>query len=627
MKQIIFIILGVLISSQVFAQLVVKPIPKSSPYLNYEQARLSKATVVADTVTLPFWDDFSYNGQNPDSTFWLVGDDVLINSSDAINPPTLNVATFDGLNAIGQPHSDSDFVSPADALESQPIDLSLVPEIKRSSVWLSFFWQMKGLGELPDENDSIRLQFLNSDAQWVTQWVIAGLEENISTDFQKQYVAITDASFYHSGFKFKFQNFGKTTGPFDVWHLDYIYLNQDRVSENESIPDVAIAAEPVSLFNTFSNIPYDQLFAFPDTIFAPYTVGIASQENNKQPVTFDYILTDAISNQIIISDIDSFATPIDPLSRSTITPPTQIDRSLLNQNTDSLTLFSKFLYKTGDEYLISSINNGGADTTYLVSDTLNYRINDRLDRTYVIHETLSYDDGSADFAAGVNQKFGQIAVEFTIAVEDTLTAMDIYFPRVGENSNGESITLSVIKGDLLNNNITQLYRNENELVKIDSLVNLFVRYELSSPLLVSGTFYLVFEQITDNFIGIGLDKNNPQPNKIFSNTEGDWLQNNAAGVNGSLMFRAIFGNSNDVITDIKPTQNLQQVTVYPNPAQNRIKLDGSFESLEMYTISGEKMQVDFNQNEIDVSNLKNGIYLLKILSSLGIQSQKIIISK
>lgn len=625
MKQIVFIILGVLISSQVFAQLVVKPIPKYLLFLDYDQARLSKAPVVADTVTLPFWDDFSYNGQNADSTYWLVGNDVLINSGGGINPPTLNVATFDGINATGQPHSSSDFVSPADVLESQPINLSLVPEIKRPTVWLSFFWQMKGLGELPDETDSIRLQFLNAEGQWVKQWVIAGLEENDTGEFQKQYIAITDPSFYHAGFKFKFQNFGKTTGPFDVWHLDYIYLNQDRVSTNESIFDLSIATEPPSLFNTYSNIPYDQLFAFPDTIFAPYRVGIASQENNPQPVGYSYLLSDTIANQTILSETNN-STPILALSRSTITT-SIIDRSLLNPNTDSLILKSNFLFQTGDNYLISSINNGGADTTYLVSDTLNYRINDSLDRTYVIHETLSYDDGSADFAAGVNQKFGQIAVEYTIAVEDTLTAMDIYFPRIGENSNGESITLSVIKGDLLNNNIIQLYRNENEIVKIDSLVNLFVRYELSTPLIVSGTFYLVFEQITDNFIGIGLDKNNPQPNKIFSNTEGDWLQNNAAGVDGSLMFRAIFGNSNDIITSTKLENKIQLVTVYPNPVQNRIKLDGKFDTLEMYTISGEKVHIDLNQNEIDVSNLKNGIYVLKILNSTGIQSQKIIISK
>ena len=626
MKQIIFIILGVLISSQVFAQLVVKPIPKIAPYLDHEQARLSMAPVVADTVTLPFWDDFSYNGQNPDSIYWLVGNDVLINSGGGINPPSLNVATFDGIDANGQPHSSSDFVSPADVLESQPINLSLVPEIKRPTVWLSFFWQMKGLGELPDESDSIRLQFLNADDQWVSQWVIAGLEENDTGDFQKQYVAITDPSFYHPGFKFKFQNFGKTTGPFDVWHLDYIYLNQDRVSTNESIFDLAIATEPPSLFNTYSNIPYDQLFAFPDTIFAPYSVGISSQENDLQPVTYDYLLSDAISNQIIIKIDSGTSSAINALDRSIITPPIRIDRSLLNPNTDSLILLSNFLYKSGDEYLISSIDDMGVKS-FLVSDSLNYRINDSLDRTYIIHETLSYDDGSADFAAGVNQKFGQIAVEYTIAVEDTLTAMDIYFPRIGENSNGESITLSVIKGDLVNNNITQLYRNENELVKIDSLVNLFVRYELSTPLIVSGTFYLVFEQITDNFIGIGLDKNNPQPNKIFSNTEGDWLQNNAAGVDGSLMFRAIFGNSKDIITSTKLDKKLQSVTIYPNPAQNRITLEGNFESLEMYAISGEKIHIDLNKNEIDVSNLKNGIYLLKILNSSGLQSQKIIISK
>ena len=209
-----------------------KPIAKNKSNSESNQARISTNQVNSDTTTLPFWDDFSYNGQNPNANFWLYGNDVLINSGEGINPPTLNVATFDGINATGGPHSDSEFVEPADSLISRPIDLSILPESKRATVYLSFFWQMQGRGELPDERDSIRLQFFTKDAQWVTQWVVTGGQKNAFDVFQKQYVAIRDSKYYHSGFKFKFQNFGKTNGPFDAWHLDYIYLNQDRVSTN-----------------------------------------------------------------------------------------------------------------------------------------------------------------------------------------------------------------------------------------------------------------------------------------------------------------------------------------------------------------------------------------------------------
>ena len=48
----------------------------------------------------------------------------------------------------------------------------------RSTVYLSFFWQIKGLGEIPNTEDSLRLQFLSRDSVWVTKWVLKGSDSN-----------------------------------------------------------------------------------------------------------------------------------------------------------------------------------------------------------------------------------------------------------------------------------------------------------------------------------------------------------------------------------------------------------------------------------------------------------------
>lgn len=54
----------------------------------------------ADTLTLPFTDDYSYEGPYPDDSLWL-DNKAYINTSMAIDPPTYGVATLDGLDARG----------------------------------------------------------------------------------------------------------------------------------------------------------------------------------------------------------------------------------------------------------------------------------------------------------------------------------------------------------------------------------------------------------------------------------------------------------------------------------------------------------------------------------------------
>lgn len=617
-KQVVLFLLGFIFCYKVSAQITIKPLPKSSSIAS-SNARVVRQSAITDTVTLPFWDDFSYSGQDPDTAFWLHGKDVLINSGAGINPPTINVATFDGLNSEGRPHSDSEFVSPADSLVSRSIDLSLVAEAKKSTVFLSFFWQMQGLGELPDEKDSIRLQFFRADTTWVTKWKVSGLESNLSDEFSKVYISLNEESYFHKGFKFRFQSFGKTSGPFDAWHLDYIYLNQDRTSTDESIFDRSIATEPVSIFKTYTNIPYDQLFAFPDTIYAPYSITVSTQENNPQPVQYIYNIVDTISNSVIYTESDNFA--LLALERKVVNT-SVIDNTIFNQATDSLVLNTEFQFLTGDKFIHKSID--GLDTTFLVSDSLNYRVNDTVRRTYVIHETLSYDDGTADFAAGINQVNGQLAVEYTIATEDTLTAVDIYFPVIDPRASGQAISFSVFK-DLSGESGSVLIR-QDELVQYSSKINEFVRYSLNRPILVSGTFYIVFEQVRADFIAIGLDKNNPQPERIFSNTFGEWEQNSAISVNGSLMFRAIFENSNAVITSVRNQNALEPITVFPNPAKDKIHIQGDYQSLELFTISGDKINIDYESGELNVLGLNNGIYILKVKSRAEVISKKIIVS-
>ena len=63
-------------------------------------------TIYVDIVkplVLPFFDDFAYNSKIPDPARW-VDKNVFINQTMAVDPPSIGVATFDGLNSNGTPY-------------------------------------------------------------------------------------------------------------------------------------------------------------------------------------------------------------------------------------------------------------------------------------------------------------------------------------------------------------------------------------------------------------------------------------------------------------------------------------------------------------------------------------------
>lgn len=61
--------------------------------------------------------------------------------------------------------------------------------------------------------------------------------------------------------------------------------------------------------------------------------------------------------------------------------------------------------------------------------------------------------------------------------------------------------------------------------------------------------------------------------------------------------------------------SLYKVSIYPNPAQNIIKISGidNINTINIYSVLGKLEQRGKNSNSIDVSNLSKGIYILQIV--------------
>lgn len=595
------------------AQLTVKPIGRSSGSLSSSQARVEAAK---DTINLPFWDDFSFSSIEPDSTLWESNTGVLINGTLGKVSPTINVASFDGNALNGNPHSSNDGTT--DQLTSQSIDLSVVAPEKRASVYLSFYWQMEGLGEVPENKDSLKLEFKDVDDEWTTVFELAGLSENKFEIFTKHVVPVDLEKYFHAGFQFRFIAIGNGGGPYDAWHIDYVYLNQDRTIENESIIDRSIASLPSSIFSEYTMIPYDVIFDFPDTIYKNVAIEISTFQDNIHPVSYRYSLRDTLLNSTLYSTPSTTGPPLINFGRNTITALGVDAADLQAASTDSLYLESQLIFETSDDFFVSEIN--GNDTTYLIDPTYNYRLNDTVRRYHEIHQTLAYDDGQAEYAAGLNKNEAQIAVYFKIPSEDTLTNIDIYFPQINPSPSGQRIVLSVLND--LSGDVGSVRRVQEFVIPGGAALNQFDRFTFDIPVIVSGEFYIALQQFTNEYIGIGLDNNNLiGTQKTWVNLEGEWSRN--IKVEGIIMMRPNFEDTDFVVAEVKKPLR-QEVRIFPNPAKDLLNLEGEFDYYQLFDLSGARI-TSGSSSQLSLSDVLDGVYLLKVWTNQYVDTHKVVV--
>lgn len=119
----------------------------SNPVLKNISSRSAKS-FSAETLTLPFFDDFSGSDVYPDPGKWS-DDNVFINNTYSRDQITTGIATFDALDRTGRLYeAASPSTFRADVLTSQPVDLDFTPS---DNIWLSFYYQPGGIGDIPEK--------------------------------------------------------------------------------------------------------------------------------------------------------------------------------------------------------------------------------------------------------------------------------------------------------------------------------------------------------------------------------------------------------------------------------------------------------------------------------------------
>ncbi len=601
-----------------FSQLTIKPIVKQKNTKDIIRGRSSHSRVV-NPATIPFWDDFSVTKNSPDSIRVWDSDsthqwnydlskDVFVNSTLAINPPSYGVATFDGLDVDGNFHTDD---NPwADQLVSDTIDLQGV-----ANVVLSFYWQAGGNVELPEEGDSIRLQFFDPNAEnehWISQWSVDGSEiVNGEDSIFTQVVVPVNGRFLTQKFVFRFQSFGDKDGPFDVWHLDWIYLNDNRATDDFFYEDRSINQQLTSPFSPFTSLPISQFKANP-SLLGPLFSGASNLADEPDligpPANYIIELNESRANVQIASSLFTNQGLLDfnpdPFKHSGVKNLSfeGLDLSGIPQE-DSLILSAKLFFEESDD-------------GFLDGTIINLQVNDTIQEDYLLQDFYAFDDGTAEFAVGTNINGGQVAAQFWLEDSDTLTHIDIHFPNIDPLSVGRPLTLNIFErldGE-------DPIRSQQITIQNSSTIDEFTRYQLRFPVVIADTFFVAYQQSVNEYIGVGFDRSNPNASRyIFENKSGQWEQNTK--LEGAIMIRPVFSEANPIVTKVEETDKIR---VYPNPTKGLLQVEGIYDRIAIIDFSGKILFEDSAKIFHDVTALEQGLYLLKIYKKEGSQTLKII---
>lgn len=626
-----------------YAQLERHPHPRvPTPELKRPTDKSVARTKETSPLSLPFWDDFSrpYRGIYPDTTLWKKSFTIWINDGMAINPPSINVATFDGLDSAGSAYNANEILLKGftDSLVSNVINLSEtgakpVLSSERNSVYLSFAYQWQGNGEAPDiEEDYIVVEFKNINKKWEEVLLIRP-EETFRNDlFYDAIVQVNGEQFFHETFQFRIRAFGRQSGPYDTWNVDYVYLNKGRTETDLFFPDRAIVSPLTLALDRYNAVPYRHFLL--NTQFSTPTFAVSNLQNGGVSINYN------ISSEVVHyhGDVPSVqnefqnAVPIEgpsgflnPKERKTATTFKMPDAALLQSTADSVSINIEVLLNSGDN------NSDSGDYDLVKYHPIEFTTNDTLTKSYTLASYYAYDDGTAEYTVELFTTGNLIAYQFELregVEQDTLIAFDIYLPSYGITSNQIVDFYIYPDADGLPDS-ENAFRIPSRPVRRKG-INEFQRIRfLPAQLITQRKFYIGWKQPISGRMLAGLDMSNDTGDRMFVNTNGTWEMNNR--ITGSLMLRPVFGKG-EVDTQVGIEDEKQSpFSIYPNPSRGSFYINGKTDRIEIYSITGKQVSFESEQLTEDsmLVHIKHpaGLYLVRCTSENKTTTRKIVITE
>jgi hypothetical protein len=596
-----------------------------------------------ETLVLPFYDDFSStpphdpakpgSGQ-PKQDMWLESYGVWISEGPGINSPTFNVATFDGIDSAGRRYSNEALSNGfRDTLTSQPIDLSTntVSLSERPSVYLSFFYQWQGNGEAPDANDFMRLEFLTAGGAWVTVASKYGSDEIDKTVFTPVNVQLLENHFFHDKFQFRFRNYGNQAGPFDSWHLDYIYLDKNRNPDGTGFPDRAISSQMSQIFGRYHSVPLQHYRAAPVYNAAEVDVQNLRAGTEGSPTDINMQQTFLNYDEGVVTKIEKPFGPVGAKHPNNFLLPGERVRTILRTDVDPIDLDDPTF--NFDSYFLP--NADSIDLRVRLElfepDAGIFLSNDTLSTTYRLNDYYAYDDGTAEYAAVLNQSDDQVAVGFDLLTEEPqqLVGFDIYIPQYSINGY-TSATFFVMDSENgePNNKLTSL----THIVRTEGRDDF--QYVFFDPIIVQGRFFIGWKGSSAAQIRVGLDYSNNTTDLIYEDLTGvleeekiKWFPASSLR-EGSIMLRPNFGAASP---NVGVVTERPRINYYPNPSNGSFYIEGDTRDIEVFSMSGQKIsytaEEESGRSLITLTDAATGLYFLKMKKGNAVVTEKLVVRR
>ncbi|HMM12783.1 MAG TPA: T9SS type A sorting domain-containing protein [Bacteroidales bacterium] len=461
---------------------------------------------------------------------------------------------------------------------------------------------------------------------WEHIWSTRGMtlqefETLYQTKFRQVLIPVTDSKFFTDDFRFRFYNWASIADAVnpgnrsnvDQWNIDLIYLNVQRGYQDIYHRYAGFSGRAPSFLRRFEAMPYRQYRASPTTAVRPgFTLNITNLSDEVINTTYHYNVNQTVGDQEFswnggICSLPPFHTN-GFQQCNTCQQACPVVSSLFKLDFGIDTTSFRIVHKlrgTGDA------SDLGDSLVYLQG----------------FYNYFAYDDGTPEIGYSLEPAGAYLAYQFQLNTPDTLTGVQILFNRTLNEGNNRLFDLIVWR-DQAGQPGQIAYRKVRLRPQWSDLHNGFHLYTIDQPVLLSGNFYVGLMQEETGSLNIGLDRVNNSRPFLFINTDGVWRNSQ---VDGALMIRPVFGKPYLVGQTQLEVNNA--IRIWPNPAGSfvNIELSSTYDDNTLIRIADYTGRCVFEgpfSNQLDISRLKPGIYILSIIGTgQGISTARLVIQR
>lgn len=518
----------------------------------------------------------------------------------ALNPRTLGIVTFDGLDENGYPYQiGSTITNYADKLTSKPLDLSNYTA--NDSIYFSFLFQPEGLGDIPEATDSLVLEFYAPELdQWFHVWSVNGSTVH---PFKAVHLPVTNSKYLKNAFQFRFKNYGSLAGALDQFHIDYVHLRALSFFDDTLFKDFAFVYPLNSLLKTYTSAPWDHYKNSTDNKMTDSLL-VLVHNGSQNPENYQ-------NGQVTISQNGtqqgSFVLQGFTLAEQEINFAPRTTHTSYHDFSNGAQ-YSKSLGENQQVFEVKA--NASAQFP-------NFTQNDSTEFNQAFYNYYSYDDGSAEAAFGPTGVQARLAIRYDAYESDSLIGVAMNFvPSVNDVSN--NLFLLTIWSENNGKPDEVLYEDDVFFPRSPSYgngPNQFITYYFTdtAKIAVETSFFVGWRQLEGQRLNLGLDRNidNSSVIKYSVNGGSTWLTSPFAG---SAMIRPIFSTGLDAVLNVSNTEE-QNLTIYPNPATETIFIDSENEDEKVFIFDsfGRIVKQEIGKS-IAIGDLTRGIYFIAVPS-------------